>query len=171
MGAPMVEALTDFHRCCKLRRAALTAIATQLTGRQIEDLRGQFLDMDTNGDGLISKEEFVQGMAVFAPSDGCDAERWATELFVSVDTDGSDQIEYTEWLAAAVQESIWRSDQAVISAFRMFDHDNDGKIDASELARVLPQTLEETNAILHKFDTNGDGALDLAEFTHVLTGV
>eukprot|EP00928_Gymnodinium_smaydae_P032618 TRINITY_DN23573_c0_g1_i1.p1 TRINITY_DN23573_c0_g1~~TRINITY_DN23573_c0_g1_i1.p1 ORF type:complete len:574 (+),score=92.20 TRINITY_DN23573_c0_g1_i1:94-1722(+) len=167
---PTVKALTEFHRCSRLRRAAITAVATQLTGRQMDNLQAQFLLMDTNGDGRISKQEFVKGIAILAPGDSDNAECWAAELFDSVDTDGSEEIEYTEWLAAAVHESAWRSDQAVHAAFQMFDHDGDGRIDASELARVLPQSPEEATALLKEFDTNDDGVLDLAEFTRVLTG-
>mmetsp|Transcript_124204 Transcript_124204/g.345744 ORF Transcript_124204/g.345744 Transcript_124204/m.345744 type:complete len:160 (-) Transcript_124204:148-627(-) len=156
----------------KLRRAALTALAMQLTGRQLEGLREQFMAIDADGNGRISKEELAESVAMMAPEQGAeDVRSWVEAVFDAVDTDGSSEIEYTEWVAAALEEGACRSEQAAWAAFRVFDVDGSGAIDHQELAHVLAETPEEIADWLPQFDINGDGVIDFEEFKRVLIGV
>jgi calcium-dependent protein kinase len=160
-----VEALKSFQHSARLRQAALTAVAMQLPCEVMAGLREQFIGVDTDGNGRISKEELQKS---FGSEDvNC---RWVEEMFDAIDTDGSHEIDYTEWLAAAISENELRSDQAILAAFRSFDADGDGYIDAAELSRIMAQTPEEAVTNLAKFDTNGDGVIDITEFRKVLLG-
>lgn len=65
--------------------------------------------------------------------------------------------------------------QEVRQAFLVFDHNNDGYIDASDLQRVLKSLglgegvgMDECGQMIAKYDTNKDGRIDAAEFTKVL---
>jgi calcium-dependent protein kinase len=161
-----LTSIVSFHRSAKLRRAALTALAMQLTNKQLQGLREQFLQMDTDGNGRISKEELAMSIAMSAPGGGAaeDVRSFVESVFDSLDTDGSQEIDYTEWLAAALEESLFQSDEALRAAFRIFDTDGDGSIDHHELGRVLAQTPEEIKHCLPEFDANGDGVIDFEEF-------
>lgn len=168
-----LASLESFSQSVRLRRAALTAAATQFSGDQVEALRRQFLLVDTDGNGRISKEEFMGSFAAVASKrsmGSANLHTWIESIFDAVDTDGSREIEYTEWLAAAAQENAYSCDQVVRSAFRIFDTDGDGQIDSSELSKILAQTLEEVDGVLPQFDTNGDGVLDESEFRRILAG-
>lgn len=50
------------------------------------------------------------------------------KIFGSVDTDGLNEIEYLEWLAAALDEERVKSEEAIRAAFRVFNIDGSGKI-------------------------------------------
>ncbi|CAN6372734.1 unnamed protein product [Urochloa humidicola] len=65
--------------------------------------------------------------------------------------------------------------QEVRQAFLVFDHNDDGYIDASDLERVLQSLglgegigVDECEQMIAKYDTNNDKRIDTAEFTKVL---
>ncbi|CAE7454383.1 CPK3, partial [Symbiodinium pilosum] len=168
---PTLTSFVAFHRSAKLRRAALAALATQLTSWQLRDLREQFLLVDANGDGRISKEDLTMSIALSSPGGAAeDVRRWVETIFDSVFLEGDRDIEYTEWLAAVLQQGEYVSEEAVRAAFRIFDTDGDGFINQGELGQVLAQTPEEVAGFFPDFDTNGDGVLDFNEFKGIFTG-
>jgi calcium-dependent protein kinase len=169
MNATMA-AFLSFHQSTLLRRAVLTALAMQMSGQQLAGLREQFLRLDRDKNGRISKEElavainFGEGAAGVPFSSAGFAEKtgeWFERIFDSVDTDGSKEIEYTEFLAAALEDSMFITEEATRAAFRVFDVDGSGKISQKEFARVVPSDIAR---LLPEFDLNCDGELDFEEF-------
>jgi len=55
----------------------------------------------------------------------------------SIDMDGNGKIDYTEFLAATIQKSIYMKQEKLYMAFKMFDIDNSGKISPEELYEIL----------------------------------
>ena len=55
----------------------------------------------------------------------------------SADTDGSGEINYTEFLAATMDANIYLREDYLKTAFMMFDEDNSGKIDNEEVVKLL----------------------------------
>ena len=53
------------------------------------------------------------------------------------DTDGSGAINYTEFLAATMNQQTFLKESYLKTAFKMFDTDNSGKIDMEELRNIL----------------------------------
>lgn len=160
----VMNQLVAFHRSQKLRKAALTAVAMQLTDSQIRGLREQFLAIDTNHDGQISLEELQSAMAHLPPS-GTNMDTWITSIFNSVDTDGSGLIDYSEFCAAALREGTYRCEQSIQAAFRVFDQDGNGQISRSELDAVIARNeCEDLDQLLSEWDSDGDGQLSFDEF-------
>jgi calcium-dependent protein kinase len=59
------------------------------------------------------------------------------ELMKSADTDGSGEINYTEFLAATMSANIVMREDYLRTAFQMFDTDKSGKIDKDEIVSLL----------------------------------
>jgi calcium-dependent protein kinase len=175
LGAASIPAFAGFYRSAKLRRVALTALASQWTDDQtvggFGDLRRQFLLADVDGNGKISRDELVQLLEKNPPDGIEDVPTWVATFFDSVDADGSGELEFTEWMAAAVSDCQFRSEEAVRAAFRVFDLDGDGVISKWELGQVLHESLEEVGLMLPEYDLDGSGDLNLEEFKALLTGV
>lgn len=55
----------------------------------------------------------------------------------AADTDGSGEINYTEFLAATMDANIYMREDYLRTAFNMFDKDNSGKIDNEEVVALL----------------------------------
>merc|ERR1712007_192671 len=89
----MIEAFNAYHQGSALKRAVLTAMATQSSARHIGELRSEFLAWDTDGNGRISKEE-MQAMMSGGHNGDLLGDNWE-QIFDSIDTDGSGEIEYT----------------------------------------------------------------------------
>merc|ERR1712032_297853 len=90
----------SFHQSTLLRKAVLTAMAMQVGGAAIDELKQQFMRADLDGNGVISKEELAkainlrdgaQGLATMnnLPDKGLanDVQQWFSKIFESVDTD------------------------------------------------------------------------------------
>eukprot|EP00930_Biecheleria_cincta_P033415 TRINITY_DN23143_c0_g1_i1.p1 TRINITY_DN23143_c0_g1~~TRINITY_DN23143_c0_g1_i1.p1 ORF type:complete len:606 (+),score=123.12 TRINITY_DN23143_c0_g1_i1:123-1940(+) len=170
-----MRSLLSFHRSNMLRRAVLTALAMQIASQKMIASKQQFLEADGNGDGKLSREELASSISNMPSGDvsdqlSGDIMAWVESVFDSVDTDGSDSIEYTEWIAAALREGSLRCEEAVQAAFRVFDADHNGKISLGEFSLVLADTPAEIAKLLPAHDLNGDGEIDMDEFRQVITG-
>lgn len=168
--ADMSEAFMSFRKSAKLRQAALTACAAQISGQAIADLHEQFNNIDQDGSGHIDKEELVAAFLKQPPPGIEDVKTWAEELFDSVDMDGSGEIEFTEFQAAAMQKLGHESDQAIRAAFRVFDRSNTGEITSEDLQAVLQEAGDEVAELMAGFDANGDGVLSYDEFKVMICG-
>ena len=90
-----------------------------------------FRSFDTDGDGCISLVELKTSLKGNASGDKI------CEILMAADTDGSGQIDYTEFLAATIDRKIYMREDYLKTAFQMFDKDGNGSIDASEIAALL----------------------------------
>jgi calcium-dependent protein kinase len=88
------------------------------------------------------------------------------EIFKSIDTDNSGNIEYTEFISACLEKNLYLNEQKLKDAFKLFDADNSGKISRAEIEKVLHSSKQskEIDAIMAKHDTNKDGEIDFQEF-------
>ena len=91
-----------------------------------------FLKMDTNGDGVVSWEEFL----VALKSEIAD-EQEVRRLFDSIDTDQSGSLDYSEFIAAALMKKRDLQKEVAREAFRFIDKDNSGFIDKKELEHFV----------------------------------
>lgn len=69
-------------------------------------------------------------------------------------------------------------EQYLRTAFRMFDKDNSGKIDYSEIGALLSgeefrdvYTKEQLESAIKEVDENGDGEIDFEEFMAMMKGI
>lgn len=175
MNKTMVGFLA-FHQSTLLRKAVLTAMAMQAAGSSVEELKEQFMRADVDGNGVISKQELLSAISMADGQDSSlgkslpdiglknDVHQWFEKIFDSVDTDGSDGIDYTEWIAGAMEYAKMQREEAMKTAFHAFDLDGSGTISQAEFARVLANTPDDIARCMPEFDTNGDGVLSYDEF-------
>merc|ERR1711862_865947 len=145
---------------------AMHVVAGQLDEHQIKELQGIFTALDTNGDGSLSQHEMEKGVAQLGISDMS-----VEHIFAALDTDGSGTIDYTEFLAAALDMKSMLTEDACRVAFATFDLNGDGSISLAEMHAVLiDDTIqhavgkEKIEEILHEVDLDRDGTISLDEF-------
>ena len=78
------------------------------------------MQMNTNKDGKLSKEEYAAGMRKANPKLNM-TEEMINELFDAIDTDKSGKISYSEFIKAAMNKSSLMSLSKLIEAFNYFD--------------------------------------------------
>ncbi|XP_063428905.1 calmodulin-beta-like [Mytilus trossulus] len=98
-----------------------------------------------------------------------------TEMIQEVDSDGSGTINFDEF-KKMMGKKMENSDpvEDLREAFKIFDKNNDGKIDPNELKKVMVNigeklTDEEANEMIKEADVDGDGKVNYEEFVTMMT--
>jgi len=158
--------LKNYANSSKMRKAVLTYIASRLTQSEIDALNKNFQEIDNNNDGRLTLEEIKLAAS---KNKGINLEL-IEEIFKSIDTDGSGSIEYTEFISASLDKSLYLQKEKLREAFNLFDVDNSGKISNAEIAKVLgmDKRSKEISKILEKYDANKDGEIDFEEFFEMM---
>jgi len=167
ISGDFVSRLQSFRAHTRLKKVALTAVAQQLPDSEIEALQNIFRSLDKNGDGMLSPEEVTEGLK----QQGLVVPKAMEGILQSIDCNGSGQLDYTEFVAATIDQKVYMQKDVCWAAFRTFDLDGDGKITREELQTVLnggnvQQALgaSKIEKIIAEVDSNGDGCIDFDEF-------
>ncbi|MEV7526723.1 EF-hand domain-containing protein [Streptomyces sp. NPDC091371] len=120
----------------------------------------RFSTFDKNGTGSISAADL---MAVMQSRGMAPTESEVRDMVSEFDQNANGVIEFPEFLAVMARRlADANSDDDEREAFRVFDKDRDGLIDADELHRVMtnigePLTKQEAEEMLKDADGDGDG--------------
>eukprot|EP00450_Noctiluca_scintillans_P000703 CAMPEP_0194482798 /NCGR_PEP_ID=MMETSP0253-20130528/4573_1 /TAXON_ID=2966 /ORGANISM="Noctiluca scintillans" /LENGTH=499 /DNA_ID=CAMNT_0039322359 /DNA_START=67 /DNA_END=1566 /DNA_ORIENTATION=- len=165
-----INKLRHFQSANQLKQAALQIMAKQLTEDQLKQLRDVFQSLDVNQDGCLTIQEMRDGLA---RSNISDVPADLQQIMEHIDSDGSGEIEYNEFLAACLDRRLYMKEDVCWSAFRVFDRNGDGKISKEELRQVLHDSSVQEVAgtaaasiemLMNDVDRNGDGEIDFQEF-------
>eukprot|EP00455_Lapot_gusevi_P012833 TRINITY_DN1616_c0_g2_i1.p1 TRINITY_DN1616_c0_g2~~TRINITY_DN1616_c0_g2_i1.p1 ORF type:complete len:571 (+),score=204.43 TRINITY_DN1616_c0_g2_i1:63-1775(+) len=130
---------------------------------QIKEKMQQFRKMDKSGDGKLSLEEFLSAYEFKDRAIGA-------HLFQLLDVDDTGEIDFREYLIGlGLLNSDTDPDAMIRLAFRMFDLDNDEKIQINDLRSVfrnaLPDLPEaEVTRIFAQIDVNEEGKIHYEAF-------
>ena len=91
------------------------------------------------------------------------------KVFISVDIDHNNAIDYTEFLAANLEDSVYLKEEKLKEAFRAFDLEDTGFIKKEDIIRVLKlENLEKkdiiANKIIEENDFDKDGKINFTDF-------
>lgn len=169
----VLENFKSYGFLLKLQKLAVTIIAQQVNDIDLQKLKSAFLALDEDGLGYITKEQMRKGLE----NSGLKLPNNFDVLVETIDSDGSGQIDYTEFVAAALDRKHF-SKQLLYCAFRVFDVDNDGKITTAELAHILyngnkkkyitQMDVDKVKKMIKEVDKNNDGNIDFHEFSEMM---
>lgn len=160
------DKMKTFRAAGRMKKVALTLIASQLNDDAIEDLKRSFAILDVNKDGCLSVQEMREGMSQAGIAIPPDME----EIMKQVDSDGSGNIDYTEFIAATITTKQYAKREVMWAAFRVFDVDGDGEITREELKSVLSDADEAViGKMIGEIDLDGDGTINFDEFCEMMT--
>ena len=88
-------------------------------------------------------------------------EEKANAIFDKADTDGSGNIDFSEWCTATINQNQLLNEGNMRAAFALFDKDGGGTIEAAEIAAILGTDINSDDGIwrevINEVDQNGDG--------------
>ena len=106
----------------------LTFIAARINDDEVKHLKDIFKAFDSNNDGTISYVELEEGIKKLHCKNISDND--IETIFTSLDTDRSGSIDYTQFLAASLDEKI---DELI----KKIDKNGDGEIDYNEFLDMM----------------------------------
>lgn len=149
-------------------------MADQLSASDREEFRELFNSIDSDGGGAIDLDELGEMMELL----GRPMSREKLQKMMSeVDTDGGGSIDFEEFCQLVVNQSANEVKLTPLEdakrAFKMFDTDGSGTIDASELGnalRAMGQKVsdEEVKEMLAQADDDGTGEIDFEEYCRLI---
>jgi calcium-dependent protein kinase len=167
--------LRTFNAHLKMQQAVLTLIIHQLlSAEEVEDQKRLFARLDLNRDGMLQREELVEG---FREIYGEVVEQEVDEIMALADLNGNGELDYSEWLVATSQMDVILTDKKLKQAFLFFDRTCCGRFGLQELKDVMGQANGLHNEVLEdgvfvdilaEADENADGEIDFDEFRNMM---
>lgn len=168
----LLVSLKNFIQSSTIKKASLMYIASKLTEYDIRNIRKHFKDIDTNGDGVISKCELINVVKSLSP----DVTDENLQILVSnLDINDNGNIDYTEFLTGCLLRKSFSNSGYLESAFKHFDKDESGFITATEVREVLngedivhKLSTNDIDLMIAEIDKNRDGCIDYREFIDMM---
>ncbi|XP_030527313.1 calcium-dependent protein kinase 29 [Rhodamnia argentea] len=169
IDSAVLRRMRQFRASNKLKKLALKVIAENLSEEEIKGLRQMFNNMDTDGSGTITFEEFKSGLSRLG-SKLTEAE--IRQLMDAADVDKNGTIDYIEFITATINRHRLEREDSLSKAFQFFDKDSSGFITRDELRHAMAQygmgdeaTIDE---IIEDVDTDKDGRINYEEFVAMM---
>ena len=168
----IVTNLRNYSARLKLQQSTLAYIVHNLVHKEDCDyLRQVFIALDDNGDGKLTKSELTNGLMILLEKS--EAEKEVNRLFEIIDVDGNGFIEYEEFLRAGLEKAKILTENNLETAFKLYDINNRGKINARELGNVLgggQDNIEEKvwQEMIDEADIDKDGEINFDDFKGIM---
>lgn len=170
----VLASMMHFQSLNMLQKASITALAWRASDSDTQHLRHIFESIDRDGNGFVTVEELRRAFE----RTGVDVPDDLALLCVQAGTDGNDTIEYTEFIAAAMDKKKLLKEEVVWEAFKIFDVDGNGTVTKKELLKILTGRASDKIRQVHgdkaidnfldEYDQTGDDVIDFDEFMAML---
>jgi len=195
----VLSSLKAYRASSSVRRAVLQLLAQELTSDETRELRELFLQMDSDNKGTVSLKELKEtirgqreikttaasknaglGSLVGATKRGSSkkapqlASTVINDLFSVLDTNGENEIFFSDFLAATMEVQKNLRDESLQKIFHRLDNDGSGSISTRDLQSALGEGVLHGNkqAILEDFDGAGfdcNGEMTYDSFVRLVT--
>ena len=135
-----IQNISEFCAEQKLQQATLTFLVHNFAPKEeLNELKKIFFAFDKNGDGKISKEEFVKGLNKIDINLnlGLKEDESLDGLIKNMDSDNNGYITFEEFLMASINKEKILTEKNLKMAFDVFDRDKNGGISHDEV-NIIP---------------------------------
>ena len=133
--------------------------------KEVDDACKIFGTIDKNGNGKINKEELYNGLCDIYQKNKIEIandklKKDVEEIFTNLDVNNDLYLEYEEFVRAAIDKSIFLTENSLKFAFNFFDKSNKGEITVDDLISVLSgdevsdDEMEKVRNIIKKISPN-----------------
>ena len=146
-------------------------MAEDLTEEQKQEFKDVFSLFDKDGDGTVSTKELGVVMRALGQNP-TDAE--IAEMIKEVDVDGNGEVDFDEFCGLMIKKMNENApEEELVEVFKIFDKNNDEKIDAEDLKIIFQELGEEVSdedcrIMIDEHDIDGDSYLNFDEFVNLM---
>lgn len=140
-------------------------MAFNLNFEELKDLRNAFQEIDTDGNGIITLEEFTHA---FEKNGVHDAN--LEKVFKTIDANQTGCISYSEFLASAMRRKMFSDEEKLIEAFDRLDVDGNGYLEIDDFKQLMGEEFnqQEVEEMIRSADKSKDGKIDFDEFMQMM---
>ena len=157
----------EYTKLNLVQKSIINFTAFHLTANEAKQFVEVFKSLDSNSDGVLSKEEIENGVDSCKLGDKITKDN-INAIFDSMDVDKNGLINYTEFISALIDYEKYVKKEQLLECFKSYDADASGKINFHEFCDMIKpeseQERKELEDLYKKFDKDGDGEIDLGEF-------
>ena len=169
----VLKNMKKFKRHRTLEKTIISFIINQLIKKdERQELEKQFKEWDTNGDGVLSRDEIING---YKKTYGKVDENEIDNMIKAIDLDGNGVIDYNEFLACSMHKDKILRNENLRLCFNEFDTDGSGKISVDEISNIFKrgekdnkEDAEAFKKMIKDADENGDGEISFEEFRDIM---
>ncbi|CAD8128989.1 unnamed protein product [Paramecium sonneborni] len=137
----------------------------------LKEDKNQCKEMDSNGDGILTKEEILETYKKHMDDETALQE--VQKIMDLVDMDGQGIIDYTEFIIASMDRKKAVQKEKLKEAFYIFDKDANGSTSEQEIKEVLGSSLQGIDEkywldMIREIDKNDDGQISYEEFCDMM---
>jgi len=167
----VIRVLRQFNQQSKLKKAITKVLASNMGNEPKVKIQEHFNRLDKNNDGSLDIDELTT-LLVGLGFSRSEAEQDAKNIMEDADTDRSGSIEFKEFAQIWQRKLLTVNENYIDAVFKVLDDDNNGTIEANELAKVLgmegKQNEDEIKSYISEVDTDNDGKLSYEEFKNAM---
>ena len=180
LARQLIQNMTKYRSDNMLKCAVIAYLVHHITNtEECVEASKLFIKIDLNYDGKIEKHELIQGFEKYWGISKDEAKEKVELIFANIDTDFNGFIEYEEFVRAAVDSSLFMSQNYLKFAFNYFDRDSSGDITFEEIKKRFTQNAKNVNEevdkelkeIFDSIDINGDGSISFNEFCKMMKNI
>ena len=165
--------LKNYKKSSKIQEIALAYLVhNHLELEDVDNASKLFGIIDKNGNGKITKEDLYNGLKEFYKSETLKED--VDKIFENLDNTGSKYLDYEEFIRAAIDKSIFLTDENMKFAFNYFDKDGKGEITIDDLCSIFSggvlskSDLEKTRNIIKEVSSSHDEKIRFKEFCGIM---
>ncbi|KIO32669.1 hypothetical protein M407DRAFT_100808 [Tulasnella calospora MUT 4182] len=149
-------------------------MADQLSDEQMSEIKKAFSLFDKDGDGIITIHELGNAMRSLGQNP---TESELLAMIDQADATSTGTIDFPQFVRMTAREMAWENNDPeaqIKAAFKVFDRNGDGHINAEELGQVMAALGDklsdaEVAEMLREADPNGDGLINYQEFAKMMS--
>jgi calcium-dependent protein kinase len=170
-----LDKLDEFRHFNKFKQSVLIFIASRLNQEEYGDIPKIFNKINECKSGMISFEDFKKYVINNQKQEiiGGENDEEIRKKFFGIDIDNNNKIDFTEFLAANMDKSIYLDKNKLRNAFDCFDLDKSGIITREDIIKILKienliDSKKLASDLIDPNDINKDGKIDFDEFYRLM---
>ena len=172
----VLERIMKFKPTKTLQKLVLAYLVRNLNHEKVDEASNLYCQIDYNNDGKVEEKEFIKHLKEIIEKTGEKAdEKYLKTIFENIDIDKSGTVEYSEFIAAAVDKELVLNDNNLKEGFNFFDKNKNGLINLEDLRLVFMKfkgfSFEEFNSIVSDVDVDKNKEIDFEEFKNVMKSI